>query len=245
MPKLQAPTYNPTAIKTIAASTTGTYDDDYVKVNGTYTYTLPAISTMHANGAGAKTYKIENIGSGIATVASNSADTINGGTTHALNSQNDYIIIEADRYSATGNWKITYPDPIIETVNIKDANVTAVKVLDSSLTGAKLTADKGYYSVTVATSGTTPQNVFGAGGAPTALTITGVKATAKDVNAGNMVLKNGTNTVASFAKSTTAGIVTGEDGALANTAVAAAAVCTVESSTTNGNGYVEVCFTVA
>ena len=39
--------------------------------------------------------------------------------------------------------------------------------------------------------------------------------------------------------------VTGEDGALASTSVTAADTCTVESSTTNGNGMVFIAFTVA
>lgn len=120
---------------------------------------------------------------------------------------------------------------------------TALGIKASSLTGAMLTTGKGYFVVAVATNGTTPVNVFGAGGAPVALTIKSIKSVAQDTTAGNILTKNGSNTVATIAKGTTSGGVVG-GVSLANASVSAGAVCTVESSSA-GNSIVEIVFEVA
>jgi hypothetical protein len=230
------PSANPREIARKAASYTLLFTDYEVEMNGTYTATLPSIATLAANGLGSKTYKIENKGTTTVTISCNSADTIedgssSGATSVYLYAQNDYMILEADPNSL--QWKTVFPDPHIEGVNVKD----------DTITGEKLSLSKHYGCAAALTTGTTAVNVFGTGGAPHGMTVTSVIAVAQDTNAGNMVLKNGTNTVASFAKSTTAGVVTGEDGALANTSVTAADTCTVESSSTNGNGMVIIGFT--
>lgn len=122
-------------------------------------------------------------------------------------------------------------------VNI-EANVTP-----GSITGAKLSTNVGYFSVSVLTTGTTPVNVFGAGGAPTALTITSVLSTAQDTTAGNITLADTAGTVVAIAKGTTSGGVVG-GVTLANTAVTAGNSVTVVSSSV-GNSIVTINFTVA
>lgn len=121
--------------------------------------------------------------------------------------------------------------------------VDTAEITAGAVTGAKLSAGKGYFQVAVATNGTTPVNVFGAGGAPVALTVTSVVSIAKDTTAGNIILKQGANTVASIAKGTTTGALVGED-TLANTVYAPSDVCTVESSSA-GNSIVLITFEVA
>jgi hypothetical protein len=113
----------------------------------------------------------------------------------------------------------------------------------ATVTGAMLTAKKGYFTVAVNTNGTTPVNVFGAGGAPVALTITSITSTALDTTTGNIITKQAANTVATIAKGATAGALVGAVS-LANATYAAADVCTVESSSA-GNSTVLITFTVA
>lgn len=101
----------------------------------------------------------------------------------------------------------------------------------------------GYFTVAVATNGTTAVNVFGAGGAPCPLTVTSVTTNALDTTAGNITLKQAANTVVTIAKSATAGTLVG-NGALSNATYAAGDVCTVVSSSA-GNATVIITFTTA
>jgi hypothetical protein len=228
-----APTFNQTSETYKTGAYTLTLSDSLVTASsGTFTFTLPAISTMNANLRGSKEYKIVNAGTGVITVASATGETIGGGSSYVIRTANEFIIIHANAVDT--DWKIDYPAPRNAAINIQD----------DTITGAKLVTEKLYQAVAALTTGTTAVDVFGSSGAPAALTITSVFAIAQDTNAGNMILTNGTNAVATFAKSTTAGIVTGEDGALANTAVTSGDTCTVESSTTNGNGNVVITYTV-
>lgn len=125
-------------------------------------------------------------------------------------------------------------------VTITSAGVTAIGA--AKVTGAKLTAGKGYFAVATLTNTTTPVNVFGAGGAPIALTVTSVISIAQDTTASNIVLKQAANTVVSIAKGTVSGVPVG-GASLSNTTYAAADVCTVESSGA-GNSIVLITFTV-
>lgn len=127
-------------------------------------------------------------------------------------------------------------------VTITNAGATAIGA--GKVTGAMLKSGVGYFVVNASTNFTTAVNVFGVGGAPCALTVTDVTCTAKDTNAGNVIVKNATATVATVAKATTAGLLTGQVS-LANTAVAQSAAFTVESSTTDGDAVVRIYFTVA
>lgn len=129
----------------------------------------------------------------------------------------------------------------LNSAQITDGTITNAD-LAGSITGAKLTAGKAYFTVAADTNGTTPVNVFGSGGAPTALTVTGVFVVAQDTTAGNILLKQAANTVVTIAKGTTSGGVVGGT-TLANTAYAASDVCTVESSSA-GNARVFITFTV-
>lgn len=229
--------FNPGNIISKAAAYTMLWTDDQINIYGAYTLTLPAISTMKDSKLGAKTVKIVNTGTSTVTISCNSVDTLEdgstaGATTVYLYGQNDFIVYTVEPGSS--QWKRTAPVPIINAVD---------HIKDDSITGIKMTDGKLYQSVATDTNSTTAVNIHGAGGAACALTVTGVIAVAKDTSAGNITVYNGTNAVATFAKSQTAGIVTGEDGALANTTVAAGAVFTVVSS--GGDARVIVNYTVA
>ena len=101
----------------------------------------------------------------------------------------------------------------------------------------------GYNAVVVATNGTTPVNVFGTGGAPFALTVTGAFIVSLDTTTGNITLQQASNTVFTAAKGATAGVFV-TSGTLSHTTYAAADACTVLSSTA-GNAIVYIFFTVA
>lgn len=93
-------------------------------------------------------------------------------------------------------------------------------------------------TLTKNTNGTTPVTVIIA---PTKLTINSVSVMALDTTASDIVVKNGSNTVATVAKGTTAGVVTGAS-TLANTTVDKGSTITVESSST-GNSTVTIILT--
>lgn len=129
-------------------------------------------------------------------------------------------------------------------LTIANSAVTNAKILNSTIAGAKLSSKAGYFTVTTATNGTTPVNVFGVGGAPCALTITNVFITALDANAGNITVQQAGNTVCTIAKGVVASVMLGAIS-LSNTVYAASDVCTVLSSAASGNAFVTIVFTVA
>lgn len=131
----------------------------------------------------------------------------------------------------------------LNSAQLTDGTIVNADIADSTIAGAKLTAGKGYFTVTTSTNGTTAVNVFGAGGAPTALTLTGAYVVSKDTTAGNITVKQAANTVCTIAKGTAASALVGAT-ILANTAYAASDVCTVESSAAAGNAFVMLTFTV-
>lgn len=232
------PSFNPVNVKLVAANTTLTATDDEVKVNGAYTMTLPAITSLFQNGNGGKAYKIYNFGTSTVTISCNSADTIEDGsaagtTSIYLYANADYVIIEADLQKK--QWRKKYPSPAFSGSDY---------LKDYSVTGEKTESKKLYQSVVAETNGTTAVNVFSSAGAPCNLTITGITGIAQDTNAGNITLTNGTNTVSTFAKSTTAGAVTGEEGALTYYSVTSADTLTIVSSATNGDARCTITFTV-
>lgn len=222
------PSFNPRNIQIKAAAYTALASDDEIRMNGAYTLTLPSIASLAASRLGQKTYKIKNIhATATVTISCNSADTIEdgsatGATSVYLTKYNQYYILEADL--GAKQWKLRYPSPLIKMEN--------------------LPAHMRCFSKTVETNGTTAVNVFSASGCPAALTITGISAVAMDTIAGNISLTNGTNTVSSFAKSETAGIVTGEDGSLASTAYTAGDTLSIVNSGT-GNARVTINFELA
>lgn len=120
------------------------------------------------------------------------------------------------------------------------SNTGSITIGAGKVTGAKLSTGATYGIVAVTTNGTTPVNVFGAGGAPVGLTVTSVKVINLDATAANITLKQAANTVTTVAKFTSPGTVIGATS-LANTMYAAADACTVVSSST-GNATVEITF---
>ncbi len=111
------------------------------------------------------------------------------------------------------------------------------------VTGAKLKEGASYAAVVVTTNGATAVNVFGAGGAPCALTILGAFIVSQDTTAGNITLQQAANTVFTAAKGTAAGAFV-DSGTISNATYAAADVCTVLSSSA-GNAKVYIFFKVA
>jgi len=205
--------FNPRVIQNKAASYTVLATDDQINVTGAYTMTLPVISTLAASGISSKCYKIRNTdGTATVTITAGSGDTINGLASIYLKNDEEYVVIRSDVQGK--NWIVDHPSPY---------------------------SIRHYGAVAVTTNGTTAVNIFSALGAPCALNITGVMAVAKDTIAGNISITNGTNTVVSFAKSTTAGIVTGEDGTIDNPQVTSADTLTVVSSST-GDAHVWIAF---
>lgn len=131
----------------------------------------------------------------------------------------------------------------LNSAQITDATIVNADIANSTIAGAKLTPGVMYLTVSADTNGTTPVNVFGAGGAPTALVVKSVVSVAQDTTAGNIILKQAANTVCTIAKGTTSGALVGAT-TISNATYAAADVCTVESSSA-GNSRVLITFTVA
>lgn len=232
------PSFNPRNVKRVAANTTLTASDNEVKVNGAYTMTLPAITSLFQDGNGGVAFKIYNAGTSTVTISCNAADTIEDGsaagtTSIYLYANTDYVVLRADLQKK--QWKHVWPSPVF--------NASAHNK-DYSVTGEKTEVKKYYGSVVVDTNGTTAVNVFSSSGAPCALTITGITGIAQDTNAANITLTNGTSTVSTFAKSTTLGAVTGEDGDLTYSSVTASNTLTVVSNATNGDARCTITFTV-
>ena len=157
---------------------------------------------------------------------------------------NGILYRNAGSYASPSFVNVSLPGSLsVTTGMLANLAVTTGKIANGAVTGAKLSAGKGYFTVAVDTNSTTPVNVFGAGGAPVALTVKSVKVISKDTTAGDIILKQAANTVATIAKGTDAGAVIGAVS-LANTSYTAADVCTVESSSA-GEATVEIVFEVA
>lgn len=116
-------------------------------------------------------------------------------------------------------------------------NLDAPRVSFSNLVNAPQT-----FVIAADTNGTTNVNVFGAGGVPYNLTITGVYLISKDTTAGNITVLRGTSTVATIAKGTTTGALVGATS-LANTSYTIGQACQVDSSTA-GNATVFITYVV-
>jgi hypothetical protein len=183
---------------------------------------------MNTSLRGAKEYKIVNLGTGVITVAAATGETIGGDASRTINTQNEFIIITVNAVGT--DWKVDYPAPLNEAINIKDGTIT----------GAKLTGGERREVVCVETNGTTPVHIHTSAGADFDLTIKGVFVGALDTTAGNIIVKNGTDTVASVAKGTVTGVLTVEE-AIANTAQSAGDAFTAESSSA-GNASVWIAY---
>ena len=107
----------------------------------------------------------------------------------------------------------------------------------SNLLGAPNT-----FVIAAETNGTTNVDVFGAGGVPFNMTVTGVYLISKDTTAGDITLLRGADTVATIAKGTVAGAVIGATS-LSNTQYTFKQACQVDSSTA-GNATVFITYVV-
>ena len=202
-----AEAFSPRNIVQKAVAYTALLTDDQVSATTAITVTLPAISSMIGTAIGKKTMKLKAAAAYALTVAVASGDTI-GKMGSWVVPANQEIIIEG--MPGKTDWNVISPDT------------------------TQGVAGRFQQTVVVNTNGTTPVNVFSSAGAPQAFTVQSFDSAALDVTASNIVLKNGTATVASVAKGTVVGTIVAEE-AMANTAVAKASVFTVESSGTGNS----------
>lgn len=94
---------------------TALYSDEWIKMTGTYTITLPVISTLPGYLLGQKSFKIENV-SGVVTISPGTGNTINGTTSYVLYEAGDYCIISIA--SNRTDWKVDYPSPNVKSISI-------------------------------------------------------------------------------------------------------------------------------
>ena len=195
-----------------AAAYTVLATDEKIEINGTYTATLPVLSTMQGTTTSKKLYWCKNIGTTTnATFAAGSGNTIGGRASWVLH-PGESLIIAA--YNTATDWEILWPSPI-------PAGLRNIITLIAT------------------TSGTTAQNLVDSTGCPVVGEVVDIVATAQDTFAGNIVIKNATNTIATIAKSTTAGLPVGAT-TLTTPQMAVDDLLTVESDSTNGNARVRV-----
>ena len=122
------------------------------------------------------------------------------------------------------------------------SNAGVVTIGAKAVTGAKLVTGTGYFDVCVPTNGMSAVNVFGAT-VPFNATITSVSVISQDTTAGTITVADTAGTVATIAKGTVAGAMTGAVS-LANASITSGNTLTVVSSSA-GNAYVKITFTVA
>ena len=112
-------------------------------------------------------------------------------------------------------------------LTIANNAVTTAKINNAAVTGAKLVTVFGLASIARQTNGTTPVNVFGPT-VPFSGTIDGIFVCSNDTTAGNITISNNGNVVATVAKGTSAGVLTGATS-LANTSMVAGTPFTIVS----------------
>lgn len=137
--------------------------------------------------------------------------------------------LDAPRLNFTG---------LADTPTSYTGNAGSMLLVNSTATALQLF--DGYFCVAKDTNGTTNVNVFSASGAPFAFTITGVFLISKDTTAGNITVLQGSNTVCTIAKGTTAGVMVGATS-LSNTVYAVGDACQVDSDSA-GNATVFIVF---
>ena len=205
-------TFNPRVTVSKAADYTVLATDELVTMTGATarTFTLPSLdSFQNTLLQGEKVYKFINAGTANLTVQPGTSaitgvvDTIHN---HALWTvlPNESIFITG--YSNLTNW------------------------LMSSPAGASIPILNRFpFALAVTTNGVTPVNIIDANGAPTNINITAILSIATVTLAGNVIVKNGTDTALTLAKSTTIGGLTANAPSAVPYA-ASAAVFTVEMS---------------
>jgi hypothetical protein len=212
--------FQPRSVVSKSAAYTLLVTDEQVILTGSsaVTFTLPAMDSIAQQVVENKLFLLTNNSTAILTInpgtngVTGAAQTIGGRSSLALN-PNEQVVVYSQLNKT--DWQIQqWPIPA------ERRNLVPLVAL---------------------TNGTVGVNLVDASGAGLAGTIVGILAIAQDTNAGNITVTNGTNTVATIAKSTTAGVPVGDAG-LSNANVAAGAVLTAQSSTTNGNAKVIVFF---
>jgi hypothetical protein len=167
------------------------------------------------SGESGYTVEVNASGTGVISLVPATGETVNGGAGYALN-PGDNVIISYEY--ARKNWLVV---PRFVTADVTDGNRCIV----------------------VNTNGTTAVDVFGAGGAPEAMTIVHGETSALDTTDSNIILTNAGDTVFTIAKGTTDGATVGQSS-LANTAVAKGAAVQIDGSTA-GNAAVKIWYKLA
>ena len=80
--------------RAITSSATLKAGDELILCNGTFTVTLPLVTSLLG-----KVYTIKNTGTGTITIDGNNSETIDGQATASLSSQYDFITILSDKSS--------------------------------------------------------------------------------------------------------------------------------------------------
>jgi hypothetical protein len=206
---------NVRAYVTKTAGYTVALTDEYVKVNATVTMTLPVLSTLVGTTSSRKLYFFENVSSAangyVATIAAGSGNTIASRASVALRVGEKLIIAAGETDT---DWEILWPSPLAPAIR----NIVCL---------------------VATTDGTTAKHFVDASGCPVVGEIVDIVATAQDTFAGNILIKNTNGTIATIAKSTTAGVPIGA-AALTTPSMASGDLLTVESDSTNGNCRVRV-----
>lgn len=205
-------TFSPRVITTQAANYTVLSTDELIQINGAYTMTLPVLSTLQGTTYHKKAYRFTNIhATSVGTITAGTGNTIGGRA--SINLQpGESITIEG--LEGNTDWAINAPFPLAPAIR----NVVPI---------------------IVTTSGTTAQNAIDSSGCPVVGVVVQVVAWAQDTNAGNIIVKNATDTICTIAKSTTAGLPVGAT-TLTTPQMAVGDKLTVESDSTNGNARVVI-----
>ena len=203
-----------TAVRKAAAYTV-LATDELVQVNGTYTMTLPVISTLIGTTASKKVLFFENVSSAangyVATIAAGSGNTVGGRASITLYPGEKLAISTTETDT---DWEILYPSPMPPAV-------------------------RNFVTFVRETSGTDAQNVVDASGCPVAGQIVSVISYALNGTAANILVKNANTTVCTIAKGTSAGAgVSATD--LTQPTMAVGDLLTVESSATDGTSRVHI-----
>lgn len=195
-----------------AANYTVLLADEKVEINGAYTMTLPVISTMQGTTTSKKLLYFENVhATAVGTITAGSGNTLGGRASIGIKPGEKLIIAASETDT---DWEILWPSPM-------PAGLRNIITLIAT------------------TSGTTAQNVIDATGCPVVGEVVGIVAEAQDTFAGNIAIKNTNGTIATIAKSTTAGLSVAAT-TLTTPQMAIDDLLTVESDSTNGNARVRI-----
>lgn len=198
---------NPTTTYTVLAT------DELINGNGTFTATLPVISTFQGTNQSRKMYFFKNISTAAngytLTVAAGTGNTIDGRATWTLK-PGEVLVLSASETDTA--WTVVYPNPVPAGL-------------------------RNYITVVATTNDTTAVNVFGAAGCPFAGEIVSIVSLAQNATAGNILTKNANGTVSTIAKGTSAGAAVSATDLSAPT-MAKGDTLTIESSATDGTSRV-------